>query len=104
MLLLMKTLIVLVWLVMFLIVVYSPKGSSTYKNDVIFDATIYGSGLEVVLMCKLRHVPVYSRLVIFDDQKDLMRSRIIERILVRNPGTVLRVPPSEVVNQLGQNP
>lgn len=97
---LMKTLIVLVWLLMFLIVVYSPKGIFNYKDEVIFDATICEACLEVVLMRRLRHIPAYSRLVIFDDEKDALRTRILERILIRNPGAVLRVPQRAAIKQL----
>lgn len=99
MLLLMKTLIVLVWLAMFILVVYAPKGSFAYKEEVAFDATIYGAGLEVILMRKLRRIPAYSRLVIIDDGKDHMRTRIIERMLIKNPGAILRVPLSSAINQ-----
>lgn len=91
MLLFSKTVIVLVWIMMFLMIVYAPKKSPWSGEEVIFDATSCGAGLEVILRNILTKIPPAARLLIIDDGSDLLRSRIIERLLIRNPGLVLRI-------------
>ncbi len=85
---LIKVLVVLAWLLMVLLVIFAPSGSVDTGEEVIFYASEWGSEVEREFLRTLKTLPYKSQLMIVDDGTDLMRSQVIERLMVRNPGVV----------------
>jgi len=87
MLILIKVLVVAAWLVMVLLMVFAPitKGA---EDAVILYVSDWGPEVEIEFHHTLRALPPRSQLMIVDDGTDLARSRVIERLLVRNPGVI----------------
>lgn len=88
MLTLIKILVILAWLGMVLLMVFTPTGSRGGGEAVIFHVSDWGPEVEREFRHTLKTLPQGSQLMIVDDGTDVMRSQVIERLIVKNPGVI----------------
>jgi|GEM_PF-1638895 len=89
-----KVLVVLTWLVMVLLLVFAPSKPRGGKA-VVFHVSDWGPEVERDFLHTLKTLPPKSQLMIVDDGTDDLRSRVLERLIIRNPG-VVAVKPQEL--------
>lgn len=85
-----KVFLLIVGLAMIFTIILSPGLARDNRKEVVINAVRYGPRFEFAFRRVMLELNPEARLTIEDDGRDHLRSRIIARLMVRNPGIGLR--------------